>query len=321
MPSNDLWLSRRAHDAPPLLVVGCMNFGGRTPEAESQAIIERALERGVRTFDTANMYGNGASERIVGRALAQAPDVRIATKVGLFPLRGKPEGLSPERILTAVDQSLERLGRDRVELLYLHAPDRDTPIDETLGAIQELLDAGRIEHFGVSNYAAWEVLELLFACDARGMPRPRVSQVLFNAAVRQLEVEYLRFAAKYALHTTVYNPLAGGLLARPITEAPPQGSRFAKLARYRSRYWTGRMRSFAEAFQALAAEHGRTGTELAYGWLAQHPGVDSILAGPATVAHLDAAIDALARPLPEALLTSLAELQRDFDGTDANYAR
>jgi aryl-alcohol dehydrogenase-like predicted oxidoreductase len=319
----DPWLSKRAADVPALLVVGCMNFGGRTKAGDSKAIVERAVERGLRCFDTANMYGNGESERLVGRALAKVPDARIATKVGLLPVKGRPEGLAPERVLRAVDESLDRLGRPSVELLYLHAPDRATPLGETLGAIAELLQSGRIRHFGVSNYAAWELVELMQLCDARGMPRPRTSQVLLNLAIRQIEIEYVRFAASYGLHTTVYNPLAGGLFARPLQldAPPPPGSRFETNRRYRDRYWSERLFTFADACRALAAEAGLTLVDLAYGWLAEHPGVDSILAGPGTVAHLDAAVDALRQPLPPALVTRVAALQRAFDGTDASYAR
>lgn len=316
----DPFLDPRAPGAPALVVVGCMNFGGRTPEPEAHAIVHRALERGLTAFDTANYYGSGASERILGPVLEGLPDVRIATKCGLMQVAGKPEGLRPERVLKAVDESLERLRRERVDLLYLHAPDRRTPIEETLGAVADLLRAGRIQHFGVSNYAAWEVLEILHLCDQKGLPRPRVSQVLLNLAIRQVEVEYLRFAAKYRLHTTVYNPLAGGLFARPIDRAAAPPARF-EVQRYRDRYWSDRIFAFADALHALAAEAGTTSLHLAYAWLAAHGGVDSILVGPGTVAHLDAAMDACARPLPPGVAGKLAALQRDFDGTDARYAR
>jgi len=322
-PAPGSWWSRKPAGSAAFVAVGCMNFGGRTPEAESRAVIDRALERGLRHFDTANAYGNGQSERIVGRALAKVPDALVATKVGLLQQRGKSEGLAPERVLKAVGESLDRLGRDSIDLLYLHAPDRATPIEETLGAVAELVASGRVKQFGASNFGAWELLEMIGLCDARGLPRPRVSQVLMNLAIRQIEIEYLRFAARYSIHTTVFNPLAGGLFARPLSldAPPPPGSRFAVQARYRDRYWSGRLFAFTERCRALAAETGFSLVELAYAWLAQHPGVDSILAGPATVAHLDAAIDGCARTLTPELLARVQTLQRAFDGTDASYAR
>jgi aryl-alcohol dehydrogenase-like predicted oxidoreductase len=300
-----------------------MNFGGRTTEPESRAIIDRALERGLRHFDTANAYGSGKSERIVGRALARVPDALVATKVGLLQVNGKSEGLSPDRVLKAVDESIDRLGRPSIDLLYLHAPDHATPLDETLGAVAQVLASGRVKELGVSNYAAWEILEICALCDARGIPRPRTSQVLLNLAIRQIEIEYTRFAAKYGIHSTVYNPLAGGLFARPLEygAAPPPGSRFDLQSFYRARYWSERLFAFAEACRALASQNGLSLIELAYAWLARHPGVDSVLAGPATVAHLDAAIDGCAKTLTPDLVGQLRDLQRSFDGTNATYAR
>ena len=303
-----------------------MNFGRRTPEAEARRIVERALERGVRTFDTANVYNAGASERILGAALrgAAADEVCVATKVGMDGMsEGKPEGLGRDTVLAACDRSLARLGMQSVALYYLHKPDRETPFGETLDALAELLGSGRIARFGVSNFASWSVLEMLAACDARGVPRPAVSQVLYNAAIRQIEIEHLEFCAKYALHVTVYNPLAGGMLAGTLAAGspPPPGSRFDANETYQRRYLSGRMFAFADAWRRLAAREGRPPADVAHAWVAAQPGVDSILIGPGTVAHLDAALDALERPLSDEALAAIAALQRDFDGTDARYAR
>ncbi len=314
----------RRGSAAPLVTLGCMNFGKRTSETESRRILERALERGVRTFDTANVYNDGASERILGEALRGQCDVFVATKVGLDGLfRGKAEGLGHTTVIGALERSLERLKMDRIALYYLHAPDHRTPFDETLDALTELHQAGRIERFGVSNFSSWSVLEMIHACDARKVPRPVASQVLYNAAVRQIELEHLAFCEKYAVHVTVYNPLAGGLLVGTVKrgETPTAGTRFATNRLYPRRYLTDRMLKFAEAFCHLAASEQRSMVDLAYGWIAAQSRVDSILIGPASVAHLDAALDALARPLPESTRTAIAQLQRDFDGTDATYAR
>lgn len=146
-----------------------MNFGKRTPEVEARRIIDRALERGVNHIDTANAYVDGESERIVGRALAGRRDVvYLATKVGLsriggetsglFRIGGRSEGLSRARILAACDESLSRLGTDVADLYYLHVPDRDTAIEESLSAMAELLRIGKIRGWAVSNYASWQVL-------------------------------------------------------------------------------------------------------------------------------------------------------------------
>jgi aryl-alcohol dehydrogenase-like predicted oxidoreductase len=303
-----------------------MNFGKRTPEAESRQIIDRALARGVRTFDTANSYNDGASERILGAALrgAKAGEVFVATKVGMGGyLEGNPEGLGRATVLAACEQSLARLGMDHVDLYYLHKPDRETPFAETLEALAELHRAGRIARFAASNYASWRILEIFAACDARGVPRPVASQVLYNAAIRQIEIEHLEFCAAYGLHVTVYNPLAGGMLAGTLASgaAPAPGSRFEGSEMYRRRYLTDRMRAFSEAFLAIAAREGRPPADVAHAWVAAQPGVDSILVGPGTIAHLDAALDAIERPLSAQALAAIGELQRGFDGTDARYAR
>src|SRR5687768_7194910 len=162
-----------------------MNFGRRTPEDESQRIIDRALDAGMRVLDTANAYNDGESERVVGRALARLPpsrraEVEVHTKVGFGRIDGKPEGLGAAAIRRAVDGSLERLGVERLDVYYLHVPDRATPIEESLGALAELHRAGKIAAIGVSNYASWEILEMFAICDRLGVPRPSISQVLYN---------------------------------------------------------------------------------------------------------------------------------------------
>lgn len=314
----DPYLDPRSDATPPALVVGTMNFGKRTPEPEAQRIVQRALERGLTFFDTANAYVAGESERILGRALgARRAQARIATKVGFGP-HSEPEGLAPERIAAAIDESLGRLGTDHVDLYYFHKPDHSRPLEPSLRAMENLISSGRVRAFGASNFASWELLEMIHA----GL-KPRVSQQVYNLLVRQLEIEYFRFARKYGVHTTVYNPLAGGVLAGKLKRgAPlPPGSRFDKNPMYQRRYLTDRFFDLAEAFAGLAAEAGRTPVELAYQWVAARPGVDSILIGPATVEQLDAAIDAIAKPLPKEVIDRADELHRSFQGTDASYAR
>lgn len=301
-----------------------MNFGARTPPPEARRIVGRALERGVTFFDTANVYGDGESERILGELLAPVRDrVGIATKVGLLRRGGKPEGLSGARITSALSESLQRLRTDYVDLYYLHAPDPATPQEETLDAIQTALTSGQIRAWGVSNHASWQILELNAAAERRGMPAPRVSQVLYNLLVRQLDVEYFAFAKRHPIHTTVYNPLAGGLLARAVQagDAVPKGSRFEKNKLYRARYWSDALLSRAARYAAIARESGMDPVTLAYAFAASRPGVDSVLAGPATVEHLDAAVDGCAVPLPADVRAAVDDAHRAFTGTDVGYAR
>lgn len=321
------WLEPRppGPEAPPAVVaVGTMNFGARTPAPEARRLVARALERGVPFFDTANSYGHGEAERLLGQALrGRRAGVGIATKVGLARVRGRPEGLSAGQVARAVEDSLKRLGTDYVDVLYLHAPDAATPVEETLEAVHGLLRAGKARHWGVSNHAAWQLLELRGLCDARGLPHPKLSQVLYNPLVRQLEVEYLPFTRRYPIHTTVYNPLAGGLLSgRHEPGGPiPAGSRFDGNRLYQRRYWSPRLFELTGRLREVAGAAGLSLVELAYAWLAGRPGVDSVLAGPGTVEHLDAALDACAKPLPEEVASRVDEVYREWLGTDATYAR
>lgn len=305
-----------------------MNFGKRTGAADSLRIMASAVDHGITVFDTANVYNDGASETLVAQALAaMSPSARRAvevhTKVGLARPGGRPEGLSPPAVRAAVDGSLARLGVERLDLCYLHVPDRATEIADTVSTIAELVRAGKIAAVGVSNYAAWEILEMFGLCDAVGAPRPSRSQVLYNVLVRQVEIEYLRFAQKYRVHTTVYNPLLGGLLARAVTPgaAIPPGSRFATNKMYVGRYWTFAMHHAAAALAEASAAHGVTSVELAYGWLRDRPGVDSVIVGPASLAHLDAALLAWQQPLPVELVARVDAIFADLVGTDARYAR
>ncbi len=301
-----------------------MNFGGRTPAAEARRIIDRAVERGLTFFDTANMYTDGESERIVGAALHSRRDaVQIATKVGLVRRDGKPEGLGKLTVLAAIDQSLKRLDTDFVDLYYLHAPDPQTPIGETLDAIAGLLEAKKIRAWGVSNYASWQIGDFNQACDARALARPVASQLLYNLLVRQLDVEYFAFARKHRIHTTVFNPLAGGMLARAPEKgaAIPRGSRFEVNPVYRKRYWNEAILEQVGQYREVAQGLGLELAALAYAWLAGRPGVDSILCGPGSLPHLDAAIDGCAVKLDLATRARLDELHRAYLGTDANYAR
>ncbi len=325
MPGSEppLFAPRTAEEKPSV-ALGTMNFGKRTAEAEARSIIDRAIERGVRVFDTANAYVDGESERIVGRAIAGRRDrVVLATKVGFGRVAGKPEGLAPAQIRRAIEESLARLSTDFVDLYYLHVPDPKTPVESSVEAITGLVAAGKALTWGVSNYASWQILEMLVYCDAHRLPHPLVAQQLYNLLIRQLDLEYLRFAAKYRLHTTVYNPLAGGLLSgryHPGSEVT-RGSRFDGNKLYLGRYWTPAMLELVDRYAAVARDEGRSLVSLAYAWLAGTKGVDSILVGPGTVAHLDEALDAIESPLSPECRARIEGIHRAFLGTETTYAR
>lgn len=295
-----------------------MNFGRRTPEAEARRIIDRALELGVTHLDTANLYAEGDSERIVGRALAGRRDqVVLTTKVGAW----KREGLSAARIVASLDESLGRLGMDFVDVYLLHLPDPATPFEQTLDGLATVLESKKARAWGVSNFAAWQLGELNHLCDARGLVRPAQSQVLYNLAVRQLELEYFAFTKRFRLQTTIYNPLAGGLLARDPDAARPKNARLETNALYRKRYGSDAMNAFARRCAAIGNDVGLSLLELSMAWVCQREGVDAVLVGPATLQHFDAGVEASTKTLTPEVLAALDSAHRDFTGTDASYAR
>src|SRR5438105_2743509 len=192
----DRYLDPRSEGSPPALVVGTMNFGKRTPEPEAHRIVQRALERGLVVSDAADVYVDGESERILGRALGKRrPEARIATKVGIGKM-SDAEGLAPERIAAALEESLRRLGTDRVELYYFHKPDHSRPLEPSLRAMEKVIKSGKAGAFGASNYASCQLLEMIHA----GV-KPRVSQQIYHLLARQLAVEYCRCARQSGVHT------------------------------------------------------------------------------------------------------------------------
>jgi aryl-alcohol dehydrogenase-like predicted oxidoreductase len=302
------------------IALGAMNFGGRTPEPESLRMIARAIERGVELIDTANVYGDGASEKIVGRA---KPTVRIASKVGIKRVNGKREGLSPDRMRVALRETLDNLQMSSIDIWYLHAPDDSVPLKETLSAIKEAIDGGLVKSWGMSNYASWEMLEAIHITRSLEMPPPVIAQVIYNLLIRQLDIEWFKFAGKYGIHTTVYNALAGGLLSgrHRLDDKPEKGSRFDKNKMYVDRYWTERNFALVDRYRGVAERAGMDLPTLAHAWIAGRRGVDSVLIGPATLPQLDAAIDACEKTLTDETRAELDRIHVEAMGTDARYAR
>jgi aryl-alcohol dehydrogenase-like predicted oxidoreductase len=329
MPADiHAWSSPRDPNSPSLLAIGTMNFGKRTPEKEAQEIIASAFERGHRFFDTANAYNDGESERILGRSQAiksHREECIVATKVGFGRIKGKPEGLAPDRIRNALDESLARLATDYVDIFYLHVPDYAVPIEETLAAMHDVLKAKKARAWGVSNFASWQVLEIFAICDARKMPRPTIAQQLYNALIRQLDIEWFKFTKKHPIHTTIYNPLAGGLLSgkhrAESADANKKGSRFDNNALYQRRYWSDHMFRVVDSLEGIAKTENMTLVELAYAWAFGRAGVDSILIGPGTLAHLNDAIKASTRTLSNDARSQIDAIYTASQGTDASYAR
>lgn len=317
---------------PPLavqpVVLGTMTFGDTTEPTEVARIVDAALAAGVTWFDTANVYAGGRSEEILRDLLRGHDDVVVATKCGMpaADVEGEQALLSPSAVRTAVEGSLRRLGRDHVELLYLHRPDRATPIDETLTAVAELVREGKVGALGVSNYAAWQIGELVRAAEAVGAPRPLVSQQMYNMVARRLDEEYAEYSATTGLATIVYNPLAGGLLTgRYDFDTSPVSGRFATAANaatYRERYWDPRLFDAVRRLREVAADAGMPLPEMALRWALGRPVCSSVLIGASRVDQLEANLHAISRgPLAPDLMLAIDEVGHDLRGPMPAYNR
>lgn len=263
--------------------LGCNNFGSRIDQAASRAVVDAALDTGVNFFDTADLYGGRASEEQLGRALRGRRDQAVvATKFGMLP---PPEGLTgghPDWVTRAAHESLQRLGIDRIDLYWMHQPDRDTPIGDTLEALDRLVTAGKVREIGCSNFSAAQLDEAARVAVERGV-RPFVTlQNEYSLLHREPEAEVLPTCGRLGLSFVPYFPLASGLLTGKYARgaAPPAGTRLAKWPADRvGRLLNDDRFAVVEPLAALAVRHGHTLHELALSWLAANPLVASVIAG------------------------------------------
>lgn len=284
------------------LALGTMTFGVQVDRAAAATMVACCRDAGITMFDTANSYGAGVSEQILGEVVAPFRDeVLIASKV--FNRMGHDpddQGLRRRAVEKALEATLRRLRTDYLDLYYLHAPDWQTPLEETLEAMADATTAGKVRYVGMSNYAAWQIAEARCVAGDRGWPPVHVAQPLYNLLARRLEDEYEAFSDRYAIHNIVYNPLAGGLLSgkHAGSRRPEQGTRFAAELgpMYRDRYWNRAQLAAVEALNTVAADAGLTLVELAFRWLLGRPLVGSILIGASRIEQLQANLGAAAGP-------------------------
>jgi aryl-alcohol dehydrogenase-like predicted oxidoreductase len=308
----------------PFATVGVMMFGKRVAEPEARRIVDRALDLGLNFFDTADAYQSGGSEEMLGRVLKGRRDrCVVSTKVGNRRFEGKREGLSRRTILEAIDGSLARLGTDYVDVYYLHAPDYNVAIEETLEALAEIVRAGKARWPGLSNFGAWQSLEILHLCEENGWPRPVVSQMIYNPLVRQIELEHVRFCRRYEVFLTVFNPLAAGLLTGKYANLDDQtkGSRFVDNPNYQKRFWSERMFQGMLGLNRIAQEEGMSLTHLTLAWIRQTGNADNILLGPSTYEQFEDCFAAGEKTISADGMKKIADFLLEFEGTDANYAR
>lgn len=264
------------------LGIGCNAFGRRIDQDAATAVVHAALEEGVTFFDTADAYGRGESETMLGRALgSRREEVVIATKFGMdmgetYP-GARANRASRGYILRAVEGSLRRLGTEHIDLFQLHAPDRITPMEETLDALGDLVRSGKVRYIGCSNLAAWEVADAAHLAAAVGAPEFITAQNEYSLYNRSAEVELVPALEHFGMSLLPYFPLAYGLLTGKYSQAggAPEGTRLAsETARFETARW-----DVIEGFRELSEESGRSMLEIALGGLRAQCAVDTVIAG------------------------------------------
>lgn len=290
------------------LALGTDNFANPVPEEEAERILNRALAAGVNLIDTSNSYAGGESERMIGRALARngrRHEVILATKAH-YPTGPGPNerGNSRLHLMRACEESLRRLQTDHIDLYQLHRPVFDIPIDETLGALSDLVRAGKVRYIGSSTAPAWKVMEAVLVSEMKGFARFVSEQPPYNLLDRRIENELVPMCQTYGLGILTWAPLAMGMLAGRYADAHnwPADSR----AQLRGGIYAERVTPQAVAagneFVALARQHGLDPAQAALCWVKDQPGVAAPLLGVRTVAQLEQLLPVLEMQLPAEFL-------------------
>ena len=270
------------------LCLGTMMFGGPTDESDSIRIIHQGLDLGINFIDTADIYNAGESEVVVGKALDGRRDRAVLATKGRQSMGDGPNdrGASRVHLSRALDASLERLGTDYVDLYYTHAPDSDTPIDETLRAMDDMVRSGKARHVACSNFRAWQLCESLWTSDKLNLNRFACVQPLYNIVNRDIEVELLPLCREYGVGVVSYSPLARGILTGkyPPGQTPSEGTRAArKDPRMLQAEWREASLEVAHRLKSHCQDKGVPTSQFALAWCLANPILSSIIVGPRTM--------------------------------------
>jgi aryl-alcohol dehydrogenase-like predicted oxidoreductase len=267
--------------------VGCNNFGRRIHDvAMARAVVDRAIDLGITLFDTADVYGNGTSESFLGETIGKRrSQVVIATKFGW----GSPSGASRRTIARTVEASLKRLRTDYIDLYQVHYPDPNTPIEETLRALDDLVRQGKVRYIGCSNLPARDVVAAQEIARRHGLTAFVSCQDEYSLIERGIERELMPVIVEHGLGFLPYFPLASGLLTGKYRRgaAMPPGSRLARNASHAADFITERNWRLVEGLTAFSQRHGRSLIELAFGWLLSHAPVASVIAGATSAEQVE----------------------------------
>ena len=284
--------------------LGTMMFGDQTDSMESMRIVDHARAQGVNFIDTADVYSLGKSEEITGTAIRGDRDHWIlATKVGnkMTPESGLPnhERYSRKWVMQACEASLKRLGTDYIDIYYLHRDFEEDSLDEAVGALGDLIRAGKIRYFGVSNFRAWRIAEIIAACNRQGVPLPAICQPYYNLLNRMPEVEILPACGFHGIGVTPYSPIARGVLTGKYKpgDAPPADSRAARAdKRFMQTEWREASLVIAQTLEVHAQKKGFSLLQFATAWVLANRFVSSVIAGPKTLAQFEPYFGALDYP-------------------------
>ncbi len=313
------------------LCLGTMTFGLQCDEQTSFAILDKAADGGITFLDTADVYPLGGGLETVGRteetvgSWLRSKRDRFVVATKCFGRTGPAaweQGNSRKHILDAVEGSLRRLGTDYIDLYQLHGPDPDTPIDETLGALDDLVRTGKVRYVGCSNFLAYQLARALGRSEALGLVRFDSAQPRYNLLFRQIERELLPLCLEEGVGVIPYNPIAGGLLSGKHDSAapPPDGTRFtlgSAASNYQNRYWHDREFATVEALKAVAAREDVSLVTLSVAWVLAQPAVTAPIVGASRPDQLDASLAATDVELSDGLLAELDELTRPYRLGDA----
>jgi aryl-alcohol dehydrogenase-like predicted oxidoreductase len=287
------------------LGLGCVTFGREIDEAASFAVMDHALSRGINLFDTAEAYGGGASETVVGKWLktsGKRDQVVVCTKV--------TGNLTAERILTSAEASLRRLNLDQVDLFQLHRFDPTVPMEEMLEALNQVVEKGYARYIGCSNYAAWQLAKALWKEDVNGWARMESVQPMYNLVDRSIERELIPLCADQQIGIISYSPLGAGFLTgkyRRDAEVP-KGTRFEVMPGHQSLYFTETGWRVVEGLRAKSEEIGVSMLSLALAWAIGQPGITSVLIGARGTDQVDQAFEAESWGMSEELRSALNKL-------------
>lgn len=305
--------------------IGSMMFGQKIKDqTEVNRIIQKAFAVGINFFDTADQYADGLSEIMLGKAIGtNRENSVIASKVG-FPCLDKKEfSLSRKSIFHCIDGSLKRLGTDYLDIYYLHQPDYNTPLEESLEAMNDLVRCGKVLYIGMSNYAAWQIMDALRICEKNSWAKPVVTENCYNMITRGLEQELVPFIREKKIGLVNFNPLAGGLLTGKYhRSAPDEGTRFFKNPNYQRRYWRDDNFNAIEELNTLADSNGMSLIELAYRWCLSQKHVTSVLLGFANEKQFNSNLKELEKEeLPADILAVCDEIWKSLSGGRVFYNR